>query len=99
MFVGVIENNNSVRTSGLDGLTSGPVGLHGHLDQHPTDVVGHVASQLTVCCFLIRCSFTGAPVQQVAAHGTTYLLWSNRAATVLGLDSVFSAGAVLINQH
>lgn len=49
MFVGVIENNNSVRTSGLDGLTSGPVGLHGHLDQLPPDVVGHVAPQLTVC--------------------------------------------------
>lgn len=48
MFVGVIENNNSVRTSGLDGLTSGPVGMRGHLDELPPDVVGHTAPQLPV---------------------------------------------------
>lgn len=45
---------------------------------------------------LIRRSFTRAPVQQVAARGTTYLHQGNRAATALALDSVFSAGAVLL---
>lgn len=94
MFVGVIENNTSVRTSGLDGLTSGPVGLHGHLDELPPDVVGHAAPQFALSMLhLIRRSFTRAPVQQVAAHRTAYLHQGNRAATV---HTLFSAGAVLL---